>query len=388
MNNARRLSRFAIAGVLAAAVAVPATMATSSADVRHDASSPTDIAVRSDQAVYRIPDIAVTRRGTILLTYDRRNGSANDLPNDIDTMMVRSTDGGATWSAPRALVDYPGPQGCGDSSMIVERRTGRIFLFCNYSAGKVGFPTGQPGTNDTTDPNTLHLQIRHSDDDGLTWSAPTDLNPQVKALKWHAYFASSGHGIQTSTGRLIQPINVLAADGLTHSADIYSDDAGATWHAGALIAANTDESKAVELPDGTIMQNSRPSVGGYRFVSTSSDGGQTFGPVAAAPQLIDPHVNGDVIRVAPETKGPHRDWLLFLNPASQLARENLTLRLSCDGGTTWPIAKLINAGPSGYPAMAMVGKDRVGVFYENGTTSSYTKLTFATYRLSDLGAHC
>ncbi|GAA4492067.1 hypothetical protein GCM10023191_027270 [Actinoallomurus oryzae] len=95
-----------------------------------------------------------------------------------------------------------------------------------------------------------------------------------------------------------------------------------------------------------------------------------------------------MIRVDTATKGERRDWLLFVNPASRPARENLTVRLSCDSGTTWPVAKLINAGPSGYAAMAMVGKDRFGVFYENGAKSSYAKLTFATYRLNDLGAHC
>ncbi|GLY89972.1 hypothetical protein Airi02_079010 [Actinoallomurus iriomotensis] len=95
-----------------------------------------------------------------------------------------------------------------------------------------------------------------------------------------------------------------------------------------------------------------------------------------------------MIRVDPAAKGTHRDWLLFVNPASQLARENLTVRLSCDAGRTWPIAKLIHPGLAGYPTIAMVGKDRFGVFYENGDKSSYAKLTFATYRLSDLGAHC
>lgn len=349
----------------------------------------TDIAVSTPPAItYRIPDIAVTNSGTVLLAFDRRNGSSGDLPNDIDTMLTRSTDNGATWSTPVAIVDYPSPQGCGDSSMTVDRSTGRVFLFCTYSAGNVGFGSSQPGTNDTTDPNTLHVQVRHSDDDGLTWSAPTDLNPQVKDVSWRGYFASSGHGIQTSTGRLIQPIVVMDADHQIHSGDIYSDDHGATWHAGQLLSPNTDESKAVELDNGTIVQNSRPDTGGYRFLSTSTDGGETFSAATPDVQLIDPHVNGDEIRVNPGTHGPHRDWLLFVNPASQLARTNLTIRLSCDNGQTWPIQKLLHEGPSGYAAMAMLPNGNVGVFYESGVSSYTEKLVFESFGLDSLGATC
>ncbi|WP_051840353.1 sialidase family protein [Streptomyces sp. NRRL F-5126] len=348
----------------------------------------TDIAASTSSTYYRIPDITVSTKGTVLLAYDRRNGSSADLPGDIDTMLVRSTDNGRTWSKPAAVVDYPGPQGCGDSSMIVDRDTGRIFLFCTYSAGKVGFPTSQPGTDDTTDPNTLHVQVRHSDDDGRTWSGPTDLNPQVKDVSWRGYFASSGHGIQTSGGRLIQPLAVADSAGTHHFADIHSDDHGATWHAGALSSADNDESKAVELSDGTIVQNVRPVRAGHRLIATSHDGGQTFSASVADPELPDPSVNGDEIRVNAASHGPHRDWLLFANAADQSARQNMTIRLSCDNGKTWPVRKLLHAGPSGYAAMAMLPDGRVGVFYEGGASSYTEKMVFATLSPGDLGASC
>ena len=383
--------RLAAASVLAAAATAAGllTAAPGVAGTDQRGSTSTVIATSTPPSIiYRIPDIAVTTRGTILLAYDRRNGSSGDLPNNIDTLLVRSTNGGKTWSPPADIVDYPAPQGCGDSSMIVDRSTSRIFLFCTYSAGNVGFGTSQPGTNDTTDPYTLHVQVRYSDDDGLTWSAPTDLNPQVKDPAWRGYFAASGHGIETSTGRLIQPIVVLDANKAIHSGDIYSDDHGASWHAGQLLSANTDESKVVELADGTIVQNSRPDVGGYRFISVSHDGAQTFGPAVADPQLPDPHVNGDEIRVNLHPRGARSAWLLEANDADQLARDHLTLRLSCDNGATWPVQKLITAGPSGYVAAAMIGKDRVGLFWEGGVQSYTETMIFTTVRLSDLGASC
>jgi sialidase-1 len=383
--------RLVIGGLVVVAATTASVLVAPSGTAESGRTGPTSAVIATSTApatTYRIPDIAVTTKGTILLAYDRRNGSSGDLPNDIDTLLVRSTDGGRTWSTPSDIVDYPAPQGCGDSSMIVDRRSGRIFLLCTYSAGNVGFGSSQPGSNDTTDPYTLHVQVRHSDDDGRTWNAPTDLNPQVKDPAWRGYFAASGHGIQTSTGRLIQPVVVLDAEHVIHSADIYSDDHGSTWHAGALLSGNTDESKAVELADGTVVQNSRPDVGGYRFISTSHDAAQTFSPAVADPQLPDPKVNGDEIRVNPDRHGARTAWLLEANDADQLGRDHLTLRLSCNDGATWPVQTLITAGPSGYVAMAMIAKNRVGLFYEGGTQSYTEKMIFETRRIDDLDAHC
>lgn len=377
------------AGIVAGPAAPVAARPRAAAPGHTAAPASRDIAVSDPPATtYRIPDIAVTTHGTILLAYDRRNGSAGDLPNDIDTLVVRSTDGGRTWSAPVDAVDYPAPAGCGDSSMVVDRRTGRVLLFCTYSAGQVGYGNSQPGTADTTDPHTLHVQVRHSDDDGRTWSAPTDLNPQVKDVAWRGYFASSGHGLQTAAGRLIQPVAVHGADDKNHFADLYSDDRGATWHRGALSGPGNNESKALQLANGTVVQNIRPVSAGYRLIATSTDGGATFSPSRPDPRLPDPSVNADEIRVNPGRHGPHRHWLLFVNPADQLARRNLTIRLSCDDGATWPVQRLLHAGPAGYAAMAMLPDGRVGVFYENGTSSSTEKLTFTTLDPRELGARC
>lgn len=383
-------------GITALAVALLTAATSAAAPSHHPPSKPgkhggvtsTDIAVSAPPTYYRIPDIAVTTSGTVLATYDRRNGSDSDIPNNIDVLLRRSTDNGRTWSPPIDVVDYPAPQGCGDSSLVVDRDTRRIFLFCVYSAGRVGFATSQPGTNNTTDPNTLHVQVRHSDDDGLTWGAPTDLNPQVKDVSWRGYFASSGHGIQTKNGRLIQPIVVGDAAGVTHSADIYSDDDGATWHRGALLSAGTNESKAVQRSDGTIVQNSRPGRAGYRLISTSTDGAQTFTAAVADPQLPDPSVNGDEIRIDTRSHGWNAHSLLFVNAADQLGRNNLTIRRSCDDGATWPVQKLLHAGSSGYSAMAILPNRNVGVLYESGGSSGAYNITFTSFPLGYLGATC
>nr|WP_246458304.1 sialidase family protein [Saccharopolyspora gloriosae] len=341
-----------------------------------------DLAVSTDAVTYRIPALAVTERGTVIAAFDRRNDGPGDLPGDIDTMVRRSTDGGATWSEPRAVVDHPAPQGCGDPSLLTDRATGRVHLFCTFSHGEVGFQESEPGSADATDPRTVHVRHLTSSDDGRTWSAPIDLNEQVKAPEWAGIFASSGHGVQLSGGRLLQPIVVRDAAGEHHAANIYSDDHGETWRSGEPLAGGTDENKAVELSTGEVVQNVRDVDGGQRLRAVSEDGGITFGKPAAIPGLPDPGVNADVIRVDPRGSD---ERLLFSNPANSRDRTDLTVRISCDDGENWSDGTRLHPGPAAYSAMAMLPDGRVGVLAENGAAGAYEKLTFTALPLAEAG---
>src|SRR5215207_5620733 len=53
---------------------------------------------------YRIPSIVATRRGTLLAFAEARRSSAADA-GDIDLVLKRSADGGATWSAMQVIGD-------------------------------------------------------------------------------------------------------------------------------------------------------------------------------------------------------------------------------------------------------------------------------------------
>ena len=74
------------------------------------------------------------------------------------------------------------------------------------------------------------------------------------------------------------------------------------------------------------------------------------------------------------------DVLLFSNPAST-KREKMTVRLSYDGGRTWPLSKLIHAGPSAYSALSILPDKSIGCLYERGESSPYEKITFARFSL-------
>lgn len=330
---------------------------------------------------YRIPALCVTRAGTILAVCDARQDDSSDLPGNIDIVLRRSTDFGATWSPITTIQDLPRGHGAGDPSLLVDQVTGRVHCFYAYGPPGVGFFSSQPGTNDELDPNTLHAHVITSDDDGLTWSPPTDLNPQIKDPSWAALFASSGHGIQTRGGRLLQPYAVRSANGSVDARNAYSDDHGATWQMGSTAGIDVNESKLIELDNGAILQNMRHNSVTARFTAVSNDGGVTFGPMQQDATLIDPRVNASIQRYSSTVDGAPSSIVLFTNPASTVARQNMTIRVSEDETRTWPISRAIHVGPAAYSSAAALSDGTIGLLYERGTSSSIAKITFARFNL-------
>lgn len=111
-----------------------------------------------------------------------------------------------TWQPQHVVRKDAAPKGYGDPSLLVDRTTGRIFLF--YPAGvNQGF-FGSGTGHDEIDPNILQADYSYSDDDGLTWTHRR-ITKQIKNPAWAGMFAASGEGIQLHhgayEGRLIQP---------------------------------------------------------------------------------------------------------------------------------------------------------------------------------------
>jgi sialidase-1 len=330
-------------------------------------------------ASVRIPALAVTNNGTVLAVADARVDSAGDLgggTNNIQLAMTRSTDRGVTWQPPY-IVHHAATtsEGTGDASFLVDRSTGAVYLFFNRSPRPgIGFYSAGTGSNAANDTGSLHVQYLKSTDNGATWSAPVELNPSVKDATWTQLFASSGHGIQTSTGRLIQPIVYREASGVIHSGNIYSDDHGATWRHGGPAGSDTNESKAIETSTGAVAQDMRHNSNHFRYLATSTDQATTFG-AAAATTLTDPLCNADRLSyLRPADVGsagaPQRTaQVLFSNNGSTNARTNLTVRLSTNDGATWPARALIASGAAGYSTTAVLANGVIADLYETGNTS-------------------
>ncbi|MEU4690418.1 exo-alpha-sialidase [Actinoplanes sp. NPDC023714] len=328
-------------------------------------------------ASVRIPGMAVTNNGTVIAVADARVNGSYDLgggTNNIQIAMIRSTDGGRSFEQPR-IIHAPATtsEGAGDPSLLVDRTTGTVYCFYTYSPRPgISFWSAGTGLNTVTDPNSMRLQYIKSTDNGATWSAPVELNPSIKDTSWQQVFFSSGHGIQTSTGRLIQPIVYRNAAGTSQTANIYSDDHGTTWRRGGSAGANINESKAIERNTGAIVQNMRHNTTRSRFYATSADGAATFGAATASPLLTDPLCNADEISyLRPADRGasgapPRTATTLFSNNANPGSRNDLTVRLSTDDGASWPARALVKPGAAGYSTMAVLADGTVADLYEVG----------------------
>lgn len=330
-----------------------------------------DLATAGDGSPhYRIPALAVSAKGTVLAAYDARPTLA-DLPSNIAVILRRSRDNGRSWEAPIVVRRDTAPLGYGDPSFVVDRESKRIFLFYAASVrqGIFGSHTG----NNESDLDIHQADVSYSDDDGVTWRHRR-VTAAIKKPEWVSLFASSGAGIQLRrgphAGRLIQQYAVRI--GATfYAASVMSDDHGDTWRMGGLVGPGADENKVVELSDGRLMLNSRAKP--YRKVAFSSDGGATWTGWRDEPQLIDPANNGAIIRYDESTRGTRRHWLLFSNTAHPTERRNVTVKLSCDDGATWPVRAVVDSGPSAYSTIARLPDGALGVLYERGP---YTTIRF------------
>lgn len=345
----------------------------------------TDLATAGDGAhTWRIPALEVLDDGTLIAAYDRRTENASDLPGDLDVMVRRSSDQGRTWTDPQVVVDYDDGVGAGDPSLLVDRETGRIFLFHAHGPDGVGFFNSSDGNSNDSD-SILHTDYSYSDDGGRTWQTRR-ITEDVKDPAWFGIFASSGTGIQMSDGRLVQQYAYDSGDGI-YAVSVYSDDHGQTWRAGEPVGPGMDENKTVELADGRLMLNSRTPEGPYRLVAYSEDGGQTYSDPVPDHALVDPTNNAALIRydadAAPGTA--EADQLLFTNTAHANSRENLTVRMSCDNGGSWPVSKVIDSGAAAYSTIVALGDDEFGVLYERGNVEH---ITFARFNADWLGEGC
>lgn len=236
---------------------------------------------------------------------------------------------------------------------------------------------------------TSFLQLIKSDDDGLTWSDPIDLNPQVKE-EWMKFIgAGPGRGLQIKNGsykgRLVFPIYFSNRYRKMSCAVIYSDDHGETWKRGAspndgrkfqgkILSAETlseehsdlTESQVVEMPNGDLHIYMRNHSRKQRTaIAKSKDGGETWSQPSYVEELIDPTCQSSIIAYPDQGDGKTR--LIFSNPADPAHRQKGTVRLSEDGGKTWPYKKRIVDHTFMYSCLTVLSNGEIGLLYETSS---------------------
>lgn len=317
---------------------------------------------------FRIPAILATP-GHLLAFAEGRVAGGGD-SGDIDLVLKRSTDGGDTWSDLSVVVHQKGYT-CGNPAPVWDRDTGEVILLLTKNPADAHEGRILKGEDP---PRTVW--ITRSSDEGATWSTPEDISASTRREGWRWYATGPCHGIQLQSGRLLIPANHSTSpdhkDWFSHV--IYSDDHGKTWAIGGVHQGYTNESTVAELADGRIYQNMRSyKKENRRRVSYSNDGGLTWSDDTTDDTLIEPVCQGSVLTHTP--KDSEDSVLLFSNPASP-KRERMTVRLSRDGGATWPTSWLLYEGPSAYSDLVSLPDGRIGCLYERGEKGAYESIVF------------
>lgn len=322
-----------------------------------------------DVACYRIPALVTAGNGDLIAAIDERVPSCQDLrgSRDINIVIRSSSDHGKSWSDIQRIIDFPEGKSASDPSMIVDRESGEIFLFYNYM-------------DLDTEKDIYYLHVVKSRDHGLSWSEPEDITSQITKDKWHKdfKFITSGRGIQTRSGKLLH-----CMVNLDHGLHLFgSDNHGLSWHLIDTPIKPGDESKVVELDDGTWMVNSRANKKGKRFVHISSNQGASW-ESRPEPELIDPGCNASIIRYTSVKDGFEKSRLLFSNAKMEKGRQNLTVRISYDEGLTWTEGKCIYPGSAAYSSLTVLGNGDIGLFFEKDYYSENVFVSFSLEWLTD-----
>lgn len=359
-------------------------------------------------SLYHIPGIVVTAKGTVLSWCEARKRAAGVSDwDDIRILLRRSSDDGKTWSTAKSIADVPGPKEKNPLALKMKNVDPNDVTYNNpvLIAGKDG------AVHMLFCLEYMRVFYQRSDDDGITFSSPTEVTAAFDGFKkdydWKVLATGPNHSIQLKNGRLVVPVWLsTGTGGNAHrpsvTATIYSDDQGKTWKGGEIAVPCTDEwinpneTVAIELNDGRVMLNVRSESKAHRrLVTTSADGATQWSKPRFDDALLEPICMGGIVRYNHEGKS----LILFSNPhnlekakgraelGNNRDRKNVSVKISHDEGQTWSIHKLLEDGPSMYSDIAVTHNGTILCFYgrsgENKGSAAFAggRLTLARFNL-------
>lgn len=354
---------------------------------------------------YRIPAIAAARNGDLIAVADYRYSGGDIGTGKIDLRYSRSHDNGATWSTPATLVagaDFTDTAtymhtGFGDPCIVADRRSKRMMLLS--CSGAVMFPYG-------TRRHHQAIARFYSDDNGATWSKPTDISEEIYALfdssrigSPRSMFVGSGRIFQSSTVRAGKYFRLYCAvlykdvSGVNKNYVLYSDDFGGAWSVlggidTAPVPQGGDEPKVEELPDGSILCSSRCTGGRlynvFRFTdSRKAQGswgkmafsGASNGGVAAEANSC----NGEVMVVPARRRSDKaKTFLLLQSVPLGPGRTNVGIYYkelppreafsdAAAVAANWDGVYRVSSTGSAYSTMTLQADKAIGFLYEEST---------------------
>lgn len=325
------------------------------------------------------PTVARRKNGDLLLVYSGGR-EAHVCPfGRVDLM--RSHDGGRTWSWPETLSDSAIDD---RDSGICETGSGALlvttFTSLAYESRKANLTPEQRARWEAAERRTTPEQrhalldnwVLRSADGGLTWSGPL----RVPLNSPHGPIALSG-------GRLLYVGKKLWTGGAVGACE--STDDGKTWRWLSDIPARPGDSvgeyhelHAVEAGGGKIVvhiRNQNPQNNGETLQCESTDGGRTWSiPRSIGVWGLPSHL----LRL--------RDGRLLMSYGYRRAPFGNQARVSVDGGATWSNPLTVSddgfSGDLGYPStVELADGSLLTVWYESMKDSPKAVLRQATWRL-------
>ena len=341
---------------------------------------------------YRIPELLALPNGDLLAFADKRAVGAGDLPNQIEVYVRKSTDNGTNWGPEKRItpVSTSKKDGHGDTAAVLDRKTGDIIAVVAFGQGFLNSTPQDPirikvirskdGGNTWSAPVDITSQVY-----GDGCKDPT-------RRYWYGAFVSSGNGLQMRNGRIMFIINVRESSSRDAKSfrnyALYSDDGGYKWRVSRGSPKNPrggNEAKVVELNDGSLLMHIRWTPN--RLQSRSYDYGETWTEATVINDIPASHSNGDLIVYTSSKNGYDKDRLITLVDRrpwgnNQAACNSCksggsctpgypgcpTFYVSYDEGKTWTNSRRLYTGPAGYSSLAILKDGSIGILAELGNS--------------------
>ena len=314
------------------------------------------------------PQLLLTLNGTLLSFNQAERVKHMDDNNWIDIVLKRSFDRGASWQPTHVVHSensWATPaseyQSIGQNTAVLDRTTGVVHLLFTRNNTAI-FHTSSP-------------------DHGASWATPVPIPDKPGCAA--CWIAPSFSAIQlqhnrnaSRNGNLVACLDYSNLPGhqgggpVERSGTLISENGGASWFVGATEVLG-DECAIAELANGTVVLNARDYINQsaktvHRSVAWSNDGGRSFSPVVFPATLPDPVVEGSMVwgEHTPATLGVGKP-LFFTNPNSELARQDITLKMSMDGAATWSIVHLVQKGCGMYSSVVQFEDGSLGVQWDD-----------------------
>ncbi len=313
-----------------------------------------EISGKDRYAVYRIPAVAVSAKGTIFTACECRISR-----DDWDTRAIGmkiSRDGGESFGERMIMAE--------DDALAVNNP-----LLCALPDGRIILLYQK---------NYERTFVRISDDDGMSFSGAFEITSCFDGFSSRHPFnvcaIGPGHGTVMSDGRIVVPVWLAMNPQRCHwpsvSGTIYSDDRGESWHAGVIIEADDElvspsETASCNLSDGSLLLNLRHAGDSRRRGLCVSADGASDGKCSRrvfCEDLADPVCFASMVN----SIGSGR--IYYCGCDSTEGRINLTLKYSDDDGAHWKVSKRIYPS-AGYSDIAACG-DKIFCFFERDDLSA------------------